>query len=105
MQLILFKFLSNFKVSVIWEYRTTQASDSIWCSLYKSFIRIFLVQLTQSLSVQHIFSEIYSLRGSIQLIKNFDEDSMREYLKWVSEIKLLLIQVVCVCVVKGSYEG
>jgi hypothetical protein len=33
-QLILSKFLSNFKVSVIWESGTTQVSDSIWCNLY-----------------------------------------------------------------------
>jgi hypothetical protein len=36
-QLILSKFLSNFKVSVIWESGTTQASNSIWCNLHKSF--------------------------------------------------------------------
>jgi hypothetical protein len=37
LQLILSKFLSNFKVSVIRESRTTQSFDSIWCSLHKSF--------------------------------------------------------------------
>ena len=43
-----------------------------------------------------IFLAAYSFGGSIQSIKSFDEDSRREYSKWVSEISILLIQIVCV---------
>jgi hypothetical protein len=77
-----------------------------------------LVQLIQILSVQliqilytHLFSAVYifgslyfrcslidqatySFGGSIQSIKSFDEDLRREYSKWVSEINILLIQIV-----------
>ena len=56
-------------------------------------------------SRQLIFSAVYSFGGSIQSIRGFDEDSRREYSKWVSEISILLIHIVCVCVVEGSYEG
>jgi hypothetical protein len=138
-QLILSKFLSNFKGLVIWESGTTQASDSIWYNLYKSFTQILSVQLIQILSVQltqilytnpfgaaytnpfdatYIFNCLYfqqliflvqfdrscnlyfgaaySFGGSIQSIMIFDEELRREYSKCVSEINILLIQIVCV---------
>jgi hypothetical protein len=41
--------------------------------------------------VQLIFLAAYSFGGNIQSIKSFDEDSRREYSKWVSEINILLI--------------
>ena len=63
-----------------------------------------MVQLSQILSVQLIFSAAYSFRGSIQLIRSFEDDSRRENSKWVGEINILLIQIVCVCG-GGSYEG
>ena len=98
-QLILSKFLSKFKVSVRWDH------SSFWFNL---------MQLIQILSVQLIFwavytfgaawsirqliiSVAYSLGGSIQSIRSFDEDSRREYSRWMSDINILLIQIVCVC--------
>ena len=54
--------------------------------------------------MQLIFSAAYSFGGNIQSIKSFDEESRREYSKWVNEISILLIQIMCVCVIERSYE-
>ena len=57
-------FLSFSQTSKFRWSGTTQASDSIWCSLYKSFRCSLHYSFTQILSVQLIFSVQFDQSGS-----------------------------------------
>jgi hypothetical protein len=63
----------------------------IFGSLY---FRCNLIDHATYTLVQLIFLVAYSFGGNIQSIMSFDEDSRREYSKWVSEIIILLIHIV-----------
>jgi hypothetical protein len=120
-QLILSKFLSNFKVSVTWESWTTQVFYSIWCNLYKSFrcnlyksfTQIFLVHFIFSMqldgSCNSYFNAIY-IFGSLFFWREYSIDvefwwELEEGVFKVGEWDQYIAYTSCVCVVEGLYEG
>jgi hypothetical protein len=115
-QLILSKFLSNFKVLVIKESGTTQACDWIWCNIYKSFrCSLYFWQLILSVKLDRSIRQLI-LRCSLFFRQHIlsDEVFNRSWVLtrtrggsiqsgWVPLVHCLYR--LCECVVEGSYEG